>query len=162
MPPSNLNTYPNVKGVSFIKPYPTNSGSVVGRDHKVITRTWNGNTISSNSGMGSFRLAYNAGDPLSRVNYTQAGGPNQVTSTGRTRVVFSTNFDGVKSASASAIITPTATTNVKYVYDSSLFSRYKKELAINRGRAGLGTSTGDFSAGGGNNSDQVAINRVRH
>lgn len=85
-----------------------------------------------------------------------------MTSTGRTKVVFSTNYDGVKRASVSANETPVASANVKYVFDSSLFSRYKKELAINRGRAGLGTSTGDFTAGGGNNSDQVAINRVRH
>ena len=53
MPPLNLNTYPNVKGVSFIKPYPTNNGSVVNRYHSAITRVWNGNTVSNtNYGMG--------------------------------------------------------------------------------------------------------------
>ena len=50
---------------------------------------------------------------------------------------------------------PSANTNVRYVYDGSDYTKFKKQQAVNR-------NYNDSSYGGDNNSSQVAISRVRH
>lgn len=151
--------YPNVRGASFIRPYPGNVGTVVGTTRLSLRRTWNKLTrFNAGPAIGNFRLANNAGDPLSRVNFS-SGGPNMVGSTNRNKVHLSSSRDGGQSGRPSQV--PASTTNVRYVYDSSNFIRFKREQAVNRGYGGLGTSNGDYSAGGANNGSQVAFRRAR-
>ena len=72
-----------------------------------------------------FRAVNNSGDYLGRVQYN-CGGPNQTNASkpgfkSRIRNIFS-NCDGTG--------IPPSTTNVKFVADSSEFSKYKKQVAI--------------------------------
>ena len=150
--------YPNIRGASFIRPYPGNVGTVVGTTRLSLRRTWGNTHIATGAAIGNFRLANNAGDPLSRVNFS-SGGPNMVGSTNRNKVHLSSSRDGGQSGRPHPI--PASTTNGKYVYDSSNFIRFKRDQAVNRGYAGLGTSNGDYSAGGANNGSQVAFRRAR-
>jgi hypothetical protein len=106
-------------------------------------------------------LAYNAGDPFSRVNFS-SGGPNMISSTGRPKLHLASNRDGGQKVEPNPIPIPASTTNVKYVYDSSLFTRFKREQSINRGYASLGISSrADYSAGGANNGANVAFRMAR-
>lgn len=154
-------TYPNVRGASFIRPYPANVGTFVGRNRRILRKVWNGYYAqqASLAAMGNFRLAYNAGDPLSRVNFT-SGGPNMISSTGRPKLHLANNRDGGQRGNPSD--PDAASTNVKYVYDSSLFTRFLREQSINRGYASLGkNSSADYSAGGANNGANVAFRMAR-
>ena len=153
-------TYPNVRGASFIRPYPANVGTFVGRNRRILRKVWNGLTSFDNGPkIGNFRLAYNAGDPVSRVNFT-SGGPIMISSTGRPKLHVASNRDGGQKGNPD--FPDAATTNVKYVYDSSLFIRFKREQSINRGYAGLGqSSSADYTAGGANNGANVAFRMAR-
>jgi hypothetical protein len=151
-------TYPNVPGASVERPYPAVDFSVHSRDRFRLRDAWNTNPYAEGlkPKMGTFRVVNNAGDLLSRVNYS-CGGPNMITNTNHTRLVLSTNRDGGQSKSDcdDSGIAP-ASCNVEYVYDSSDFIRFKRLQAINRGYAGLGTNNGNYSSGGANNGAQVA------
>jgi hypothetical protein len=154
-------TYPNVAGASFIRPYPANVGTFVGRNRRILRKVWNGKetSVAPSRAMGNFRLAYNAGDPLSRVNFS-SGGPNMITTTGRPKLYLANNRDGGQRGNPSD--PDAASTNVKYVYDSSLFTRFLREQSINYGYAGLGVNlNADYSAGGANNGANVAFRMVR-
>ena len=155
-------TYPNVRGASFIRPYPANVGTFVGRNRRILRKVWNGLTSFDNGPkIGNFRLAYNAGDPLSRVNFS-SGGPNMISSTGKPKLHLASNRDGGQKVEPDPTGLPASTTNVKYVYDSSLFIRFKREQSINRGYAGLGqSSSADYTAGGANNGANVAFRMAR-
>jgi len=80
--------------------------------------------------IGPFRAVYNAGDYLSRVNYV-CGGPNPMSSNapGWSQSLI---FMGSQVNKCDGTGVPAAACNVKYVYDSSLFTRYKREAAINQ------------------------------
>lgn len=156
-------TYPNVPGASVERPYPTIDFSVHSRDRFTLREAWNTSTYANGvkPRMGTFRVINNAGDILSRVNYS-CGGPNMLNGTNRTKLHFSNNRDNGqsdKNCDESGI--PPSTCNVEYVYDSSDFTRFKRLQAVNRGYAGLGTEQGDYSSGGANNGAQVAYRRVR-
>ena len=112
--------------------------------------------------MGSFRIVNNAGDEHSRVNYS-CGGPNMLSGVTGNKLLFSNNRDGGQSSSNcdGSNIEP-STCNVKFVYDSSDFIRFKRLQATNHGYATLGDSeTADYSAGGANNGAQVAYRHAR-
>jgi len=159
--PIQAGIYPNVAGASFIRPYPANVGTFVGRNRRILRKVWNGKETfaSSSRGMGNFRLAYNAGDPLSRVNFS-SGGPNMISSTGRPKLHLASNRDGGQKGNPAD--PDASTTNVKYVYDSSLFTRFLREQSINRGYASLGiNSSADYTAGGANNGANVAFRMAR-
>jgi hypothetical protein len=160
--------YPNVKGASIQKPRPTVDTSERSRDRFVLRNAWNTNTlnrtgtvtvgtVTSELKSGAFRVVNNAGDPLSRKNYS-CGGSNMVTS--RPGVMILTTKDGGQDASnCDGTGVPPSTCNVKYVYDSSDFTRYKKLTAKNRGYRYPGS---DYTYGGANNgTTQSVINRVR-
>lgn len=161
-------TYPNVKGASIQKPKPTVDTSERSRDRFVLRNAWNTNTlnrtgtvtiggVTSNLKIGSFRAVNNAGDPLSRKNYS-CGGSNMITS--RPGVMILTTKDGGQDKSnCDGSGVPPSTCNVKYVYDSSEFTKYKKLTAKNRGYRFPGS---DYTYGGANNgTTQSVINRVR-
>ena len=156
-------TYPNVPGASVERPYPSIDFSVHSRDRFRLREAWNTSVYAQGGRprMGTFRVVNNAGDLLSRVNYS-CGGPNMITNTTRTRLIFSNNRDGGQSnADCDGSGIPPSTCNVEYVYDSSDFTRFKRLQAVNRGYAGLGTSQGDYSSGGANNGAQVAWRNAR-
>lgn len=124
-----------------------------------LRRAWNGAAASGKvNGVSPaatpFRIVNNAGDFLSRQNYS-SGGPNQVngikqsisgswrTSAGRVRATD----DGTG--------VPSASCNPKYVYDSSNYVAYRKQLAVNKNYR-------DVSSGGDeSNASYSAILRVR-
>ena len=152
-------TYPNVHGSAVVRPYPAVDFSVHSRERFTLRESWNTGIYARGvkPSMGTFRIVNNAGDALSRVNYS-CGGPNMITNSNHTRLIFSKNRDGGQSKTDcddSGI--PPSTCNVEYVYDSSDFTRFKRLQSVNRGYAGLGTSKGDYSSGGANNGAQVAL-----
>ena len=155
-------TWPNVKGSSVVIPYPGITFSERSRNRFFLRDVWNFNLKQKpdqKPRIGNFRLVMNAGDPLSRVNYS-CGGPNMIST--RPSVLNLTTKDGGQSTNDcdNTGVAP-STCNVKYVYDASDFIRYKKLTAVNRGYAGLGKGSGNYSGGGSNNGSQVAFRRVR-
>ena len=126
-----------------------------------LRQAWNGQAakgiVKGNKVAATpFRAVNNAGDLLNRVAYT-SGGSNQV-KTGRIKT--SANYTGnilggsiFAKPDGSGV--PSATTNVKWVYDGSDYTRFKKQQAANR-------SYNDWSFGGSNNGSYTAYSRVRH
>ena len=163
-------TWSNIPGAAVVIPAPGASDQIRAQTRFTLSNAWR--TYSSTDPnrarkIGGFRLANNAGDVLSRVNYS-CGGPNMITSS--PRVLHMTTRDGGQSTSQcdGTGVAP-STCNVKYVYDSSDFTRYKRQNAVNNGLARLGTTAvrgrGDNpndSAGGANNGAQSALRFVRH
>lgn len=152
--------YPNVRGASVEKSYISTHRP---RDRFRLRQAWNTSNYANGvkPRMGTFRVVNNAGDVLSRVNYS-CGGPNMLNGTNRTKLHLSTNRDGgqsTKKCDSSGI--PPSTCNVEYVYDSSDFTRFKRLQAVNYGYAGLGTEQGNYSSGGANNGAQVAYRHAR-
>ena len=128
--------YPNIVGSSVPKFGAVIDGNFRSMERDVVRQVWNtncyGNKTTPNKGpqIGGFRRVMNAGDYLSRVNNSW-GGSNQITKRPGS-LVLSTK-DGVKRCNSHI---PVANTNVKYVYDSSDFIRYRREKSINKGYAG--------------------------
>ena len=126
-----------------------------------LRQGWNGQAASGTVNgkkvaATPFRAVNNAGDLLNRVAYT-SGGSNQV-NTGRikTSANYSGNIlGGSIFAKPDGSGVPSATTNVKWVYDGSDYTRFKKQQAANR-------SYNDWSFGGSNNGSYTAYTRVRH
>lgn len=94
-----------------------------------------------------FRVVMNAGDLLMRQK--EPGGHNQVKGTTFTRTGGNIpRMDGVKKGNG-------ASGNQHYVYDSSVYTTYKKRIAKNR-------NYNDISFGGDqHNASQVAIMAIR-
>lgn len=99
---------------------------------RVLKYAWNTQFTNSQSpikpSMGGFRLTMNAGDPLSRQGYT-CSGPNALNG-----LVF-TNMPmnkGNASYECDGSGIEESNCNTRYVYDSSNFTRFRKEQAMNR------------------------------
>ena len=107
-----------------------------------------------------FRAVSNSGDVLSRQNYS-CGGPCQTFQSRPGMHGLKIRFghidkscytsDGYPSEAA----IPSATCNVRYVYDSSDYSRYLKERAINR------NYNNKSNGGNDNNGSQSAWRAIR-
>ena len=146
--------------ISVRKPYNTIDGRFRYLNREVVKEVWNGKLSAIKSGnstgkpndiaMGNFRIAYNAGDPLSRVNFA-CGGPNPLYS--HPGALILTTRDSTKKNSCGRY--KSASTNVKYVYDSSLFTRFSREKAIQK------DMSNDYSYGGSNNGAFTAIKHSR-
>ena len=125
-----------------------------------LRQAWNGQAATGTVNgvkvaVTPFRAVNNAGDLLNRVAYT-SGGSNQV-KTGRIRTAANQqgNFlGGSIFAKPDGTGVPSASTNVKWVYDGSDYTRYKKLRAVNK-------TYDDKSFGGANNGAYVALKRVR-
>jgi len=120
-----------------------------------LRNAWNG-SLGGNTYKGKgiaispFRAVNNAGDVLSRQNYS-CGGSNQVNNI---KPSLHPSIGGILSSCDGTGIEP-STCNVKYVYDSSDFINYRKLKAVNQ-------NYNDSSFGGNNNSaQQMALRRVR-
>jgi hypothetical protein len=104
-----------------------------------LRQAWNGQAATGVSNglkisATPFRAVNNAGDLLNRKNYT-SGGSNQAKPDGT----------GV----------PSSNTNVKWVYDGSDYTKFKKQQANNRN-----FNDSSFS-GAGKSNTFIALNRVR-
>lgn len=103
------------------------------RMRNILRTSWNGNFTGStyngkNRKIGGFRATQNAGDWLSRQNYA-CKGPNPLCN-----MVFVGGVNrmrgGIKQICEDDDV-PVASTNVRYVYDSSIYTRYSKQKAYN-------------------------------
>ena len=110
-----------------------------------------------------FRAVTNSGDLLSRENYSCGGGCQSVQSRpnvkGIKQHLGSTQYNCLPSAIYSNLQLnnkiPAAACNVKYVYDSSDYTTYLKQKAVNK-------NYNDLSYGGNNYSgSQVASKAIR-
>jgi len=120
---------------------------------KAATGTVNGRKISATP----FRAVNNAGDLLNRVSYT-SGGSNQV-NTGRIKLAANGSarfLGGNIFARPDNSGIPSANTNIKWVYDGSDYTKFKKQQAVNR-------NYNDYSFGGDIKSNtMIALGKVRH
>jgi hypothetical protein len=118
---------------------------------QALRPVWNG----YQSGITPFRAATNSGDYLSRQNFT-TGGSNQVQGRVNVAITPTANVLGgsiFKNLNPSGI--PSASTNVKYVYDSSDYTTYLRQFATQK-------TYNDYSFGGANNGSQEALSRARY
>ena len=117
-----------------------------------LRRVWNGKALEAETtNMTPFRVANNAGDSLSRRNYS-CGGPNQLSNTNKNQLV--SMFRGsLKSVCDSSNVAP-ASCNTTYVYDSSTYSKFKRQVAMN-------TTYSESSFGGANNGAYVPLKHAR-
>lgn len=128
---------------------PLGEASTIPRDRFVLRQVFPASSrfqgkpvLQSQWAQTPFRIAMNAGDLLSRQ--TAAGGSNQIKgSVGRLSQVLVS--DGVKKGTG-------ASGNQHYVYDSSVYTRYKQLTA-------KGKNYNDTSFGGANNGAYVFIMR---
>ena len=136
-------------------------GSSRERTRFLLRDAWNGNAASGTVkgvkvAITPFRAVNNAGDLLNRQYFT-SGGSNQV-KTGRIRLAANQSasvLGGNIFTQANPTGIPSATTNVKYVYDGSVYTKFKKQQAVNR-------NYNDYSYGGAGGSNTfIALNRVR-
>jgi hypothetical protein len=110
----------------------------VGRDsdltmtRRILRNAWNGNGAAGvdhghRRVTTPFRAVMNLGDFLGRVHYN-CGGPNaaHADKPGQKRLV------GMKWQNCDDSNVQAASCNVKFVADSSLYTRYRKEAAINQ------------------------------
>ena len=114
-------------------------GGEVALNRRKLRKAFKSNKITKanvNASCGSFRNAYNLGDPLSRKNMS-CGGPNQVNDT-NSRILNHKMADSVSNTDCGNVthgVTPADVAlksgNVKYVADSSLFTQYKHLEAVN-------------------------------
>lgn len=109
------------------------------------TGTVNGNARK----ITPFRAVNNSGDFLSRKNYS-SGGPNPTNASrpGYARLIGSMFSNPDNSG------VPASSCNVKFVADSSDYTKFRKQRANN-------TNYNDASQGGYNNSAYTALMRVR-
>ena len=136
-------------------------GSSRERTRFLLRDAWNGNAASGTVkgvkvAATPFRAVNNAGDLLNRQYFT-SGGSNQV-KTGRIRLAANQSasvLGGSVFTQPNPTGIPSATTNVRYVYDGSDYTKFKKQQAVNR-------NYNDYSYGGAGISNTfIALNRVR-
>lgn len=100
-----------------------------------------------------FRAVNNAGDILSRKNYS-SGGPCQTFQYRPNVYGLRKNFGGIRHEPDATGI-PSAACNVKYVYDSSDYIKYKKQSAMAK------TYNQITNGGNDSNGSQVAYKAIR-
>ena len=150
-------------GVKGISPHPVSNGTLKGSSELetirfTLRKAWNGSAASEKWGGHApaatpFRVVNNAGDYFSRQNYT-SGGSNQVTSVKQSIASGWRGLAGGVHANADSTGVPSATCNTKFVYDSSDYIRFRKQMAMNR-------NYNDAGFGGANNAAQSAIRAIR-
>lgn len=150
-------------GVKGIAPTPVINGTLKGSSELetmrfTLRKAWNGLAASeSYNGRAPaatpFRVVNNAGDYLSRQYYT-SGGSNQVTTAKQSITSGWRGSAGGVHVNADTTGIPSSTCNTKFVYDGSDYTRFRKQMAINR-------NYNDAGFGGANNGSQSAIRAIR-
>ena len=141
-------------------------GGEIALKRKILRKTFRPNTkmvdgVKITSSAGPFRTSMNLGDFLSR-QYQSCGGCNQVNDV-NSRILRSKMGGSISNTSCNVTtngITPQQIAlkggNIKYVSDSSLYTRFKDLESINR-------NYNDTSFGGDtSNGSYTFINAVRH
>lgn len=146
-------------GIQGISPRQTtrgykNSDDVMTR--KIIIKAWNNNYASGSVNGHSratspFTAVYNITDFLSRKNYV-CNVPNPIQ---ETRYRLKNNMGSIIS-NCDGTGVPCSNTNTKYVSDSSLYTTYKRQMAVNQN---YNDST---NVGNAHNSQQTALPLNRH
>jgi hypothetical protein len=121
-----------------------------------LRKSWNtsyatGQVNGYNRRIGPFRAVMNSGDFLSRTDYI-CGGPNPANNTHAT-AARQLGLGGIINACDSTNI-PSSSCNVKFVADSSDYTKYKRQAAFNK-------NYNDLKFGGYNNSAYVPLMAVR-
>jgi hypothetical protein len=147
-------------GVKGISPHPVSNGTLKGSSELetmrfTLRKAWNGAAAGENLGgrvpaATPFRVVNNAGDYLSRQYYTS----NQVTSARQSITSGWRGLAGGVHVQADGTGIPSATCNTKFVYDGSDYTRFRKQMAMNR-------NYNDSGFGGANNAAQSAIRAIR-
>jgi hypothetical protein len=116
------------------------NGGMIGGSERAQTRfsliqAWNGAAATGvinghQRKIGPFRAVNNAGDFLSRQNYT-SGGSNQVNNIRGGLTGYKVLGGAIQAAADSSGI-PSSTCNPKFVYDGSDYINFKKLQAVNR------------------------------
>jgi hypothetical protein len=150
-------------GLKGISPNPVSNGTMKGSSELETLRfslrkAWNGSAASEKLGDRApaatpFRVVNNAGDYLSRQYYT-SGGSNQVTSARQSITSGWRGLAGGVHSQNDGTGIPSATCNTKFVYDGSDYTRFRKQMAVNR-------NYNDAGFGGANNAAQSAIRAIR-
>jgi len=115
---------------------------------KVLTKSWNNGYAANNTNtrkITPFRAVNNSGDFLSRQYYV-CGGPNQVNAD---RPGWKGHIGSIISKCDNSGV-PSSTCNVKFVADSSDYTKYRKQSACVK-------NYNDLNFGGNNNSQQFNI-----
>jgi len=137
------------------------------RTRFTLRDAWNTTSYSGSSNpkriITPFRAVNNAGDILSRENYSCGGScqtPQSRPGLSGLRQRFGSTSDACQASVIWSSIqldktVPSSTCNVKYVYDGSDYTRFKKNQAVNR-------NYNDRSFGGNDShTSQSAIRRIR-
>ena len=121
---------------------------------KQLRSAWNtsyatGTVNGKKRAIGPFRAVTNSGDFLSRQNYVCGGpNPNKLHRGG----IFPRYGSTISQCDGSGV--PASSTNTKFVPDSSDYTRFKKQNAMN-------TNYNDNSFGGYNNAAYSVVMRMR-
>ena len=122
---------------------PMDVSSTFPMTRNIVRKVWNTSSITGSS-VGTrmitpFRAVYNAGDILSRQNFSGSDGncmaPSRPGLNGLKQSYGSCAFGSMPSVFYSTrqinAEVPAGACNPKYVYDSSLYTRYRREMATN-------------------------------
>jgi hypothetical protein len=121
-----------------------------------LRKSWNtsyarGQVNGYNRRITPFRAVMNSGDFLSRTNYV-CGGPNPANNTHAT-AARQLGLGGIINACDTTKI-PSSSCNVKFVADSSDYTKYRRQAACNK-------NYNDLKFGGYNHSAYVPLMAVR-
>lgn len=125
----------------------------------LLRDAWNTTKYSGQDGeinkriITPFRAVNNAGDVLSRKNYS-CGGATQTFQSRPGLFGLKGRFGAIQDDCDETLVPPAAC-NVKYVYDSSDYIRYRKQLAVNRNYNDRSNGGNDYSGA------QSAIRHIR-
>jgi hypothetical protein len=150
-------------GLIGVSPHPVSNGTLKGSSELetmrfTLRKAWNGAAAAEKLGgrvpaATPFRVVNNAGDYLSRQYYT-SGGSNQVTNARQSITSGWRGLAGGVHIQSDGTDIPSSTCNTKFVYDGSDYTRFRKQMAINR-------NYNDAGFGGANNAAQSAIRAIR-
>lgn len=132
----------------------TDNNDVIGTRF-ILRNAWNNNYLGSNikAACTPFRAVNNSGDLLSRQNYS-CGGPCQTYQSRPNLHGLKSGFGHIQNMCDGSNIPPAAC-NTKYVADTSDYTRFLKQKAVNK-------NYNDRSFGGDdNNASQSAIRAIR-
>ena len=155
--PTNTNNlggpYQGYSGKQSISNYKDGDSVTTRRE---LRKSWNtsyatGNVNGYNRRIGPFRAVTNSGDFLSRPNYI-CGGPNPANNTHATPA-RQLGLGGIMNACDTTNI-PSSSCNVKFVADSSDYTKFRRQTACNK-------NYNDLKFGGYNNSAYVPLMAVR-
>jgi hypothetical protein len=140
-------------GLKGIAPKPANVNTEtegVATNRLLLREAWNTTTYLDALGntnrriITPFRAVNNAGDVLSRKNYS-CGGACQTPQSRPGVYGLKSAFGAVQSICDETLVPPAAC-NVRYVYDSSDYTRYLKERAVNKNYNDYSNVGNDYNA----------------